>query len=72
MNTQQKTIEAVIAPPPPHMVGDGFRVHSFFPGNQLIDKKKNEPILFNGLQFKSRIYTTYGAPGCWRTSAQGV
>lgn len=27
-----KPIEAVIAPPPPHMVGDGFKVHNFFPG----------------------------------------
>lgn len=38
-----KTIEAMIAPPPPHMVGDGFRVHSFFPGGRLIDKKRMSP-----------------------------
>ena len=30
-----KTIEKIIAPPPPHMVGDGFRVHNFFPGNHI-------------------------------------
>jgi redox-sensitive bicupin YhaK (pirin superfamily) len=42
MNTRQKTIEAIIAPPPPHMVGDGFRVHSFFPGDG-IDKKRMSP-----------------------------
>lgn len=28
----QKSIERIIAPPAPHMVGDGFRVHNFFPG----------------------------------------
>ena len=39
----KKTIEAIIAPPPPHMVGDGFRVHSFFPGGRLIDKKRMSP-----------------------------
>lgn len=38
-----KSIEAIIAPPPPHMVGDGFRVHSFFPGGRLIDKKRMSP-----------------------------
>ena len=38
-----KPIEHLIAPPPPHMVGDGFRVHSFFPGARLIDKKRMSP-----------------------------
>ena len=42
MNSK-KIIEAIIAPPPPHMVGDGFRVHSFFPGGRLIDKKRMSP-----------------------------
>jgi quercetin 2,3-dioxygenase len=43
MNTAIKSIEAIIAPPPAHMVGDGFRVHSFFPGGRLIDKKRMSP-----------------------------
>ncbi|MBI5372380.1 MAG: pirin family protein [Sphingobacteriales bacterium] len=38
-----RNIEHIIAPPPPHMVGDGFRVHSFFPGGRLIDKKRMSP-----------------------------
>lgn len=38
-----RSIEHIIAPPPPHMVGDGFRVHSFFPGGRLIDKKRMSP-----------------------------
>lgn len=29
----KKQIEKVLTPPAPHMVGDGFRVHNFFPGN---------------------------------------
>jgi quercetin 2,3-dioxygenase len=40
---KKKSIESIIAPPPPHMVGDGFRVHSFFPGGRLIDKKRMSP-----------------------------
>jgi redox-sensitive bicupin YhaK (pirin superfamily) len=39
----KRSIESIIAPPPPHMVGDGFRVHSFFPGGRLIDKKRMSP-----------------------------
>jgi quercetin 2,3-dioxygenase len=42
MNTEYKKIESIIAPPPAHMVGDGFRVHSFFPSNE-IDKKRMSP-----------------------------
>lgn len=39
-----RNIELIVPPPPPHMVGDGFRVHSFFPqqGNQL-DKYRMSP-----------------------------
>lgn len=40
--SDKKSVEAVIAPPPPHMVGDGFRVHGFFPSN-FIDKKRMSP-----------------------------
>ncbi|MBL0334648.1 MAG: pirin family protein [Chitinophagaceae bacterium] len=38
-----KNINAIIAPPPPHMVGDGFRVHSFFPDARLIGKNGMSP-----------------------------
>jgi quercetin 2,3-dioxygenase len=37
----KKQIEAVMSPPAPHMVGDGFRVHNFFPGN--LDMKRMSP-----------------------------
>jgi redox-sensitive bicupin YhaK (pirin superfamily) len=48
----KKTIEAVIAPPPPHMVGDGFRVHGFFPGGR-IDKKRMSPFFL--MDYNSKV-----------------
>ena len=48
----KKSIEAVIAPPPPHMVGDGFRVHSFFPGVK-ISKKRMSPFFM--MDYGSKI-----------------
>jgi redox-sensitive bicupin YhaK (pirin superfamily) len=35
MNKKIKPIEAILPPPPFHMVGDGFRVHGFFPAYGL-------------------------------------
>jgi len=49
---KQRSVEAVIAPPPPHMVGDGFRVHNFFPGRQ-IDQKRMSPFFM--LDYGSKI-----------------
>jgi redox-sensitive bicupin YhaK (pirin superfamily) len=34
----QKAIKAVLAPPPAHMVGDGFKVHNFFPSGPIGDQ----------------------------------
>ena len=50
-----KTIETIIAPPPPHMVGDGFRVHNFFPNN-VIDKKRMSPFFL--LDYNSKVEFT--------------
>ena len=49
----KKSIEAIIAPPPAHMVGDGFRVHNFFPNSRLIDKKRMSPFFM--LDYGSKI-----------------
>lgn len=38
MNTP-KRIEAVLPPPPANMVGDGFRVHNFFPNGYRIQRR---------------------------------
>ena len=53
MNTTIKSIEAVIPPPAAHMVGDGFRVHSFFPGQGPIDKKRMSPFFL--MDYGSKI-----------------
>jgi len=52
----KKTVEAVIAPPPPHMVGDGFRVHNFFPNSGAIDKKRMSPFFL--LDYNSKVEFT--------------
>jgi redox-sensitive bicupin YhaK (pirin superfamily) len=52
MNNNIRSIEAVIAPPAPHMVGDGFRVHGFFPGGR-IDKKRMSPFFL--MDYNSKI-----------------
>ena len=36
MDNKIKSIEAVLPPPDSHMVGDGFKVHNFFPSNPRI------------------------------------
>jgi redox-sensitive bicupin YhaK (pirin superfamily) len=52
MSNTKKTIEAIIAPPAPHMVGDGFRVHGFFPGGR-IDKKRMSPFFL--MDYNSKV-----------------
>lgn len=49
----QRSVEAMIAPPPPHMVGDGFRVHNFFPGTKQIGKTRMSPFFM--LDYGSKI-----------------
>jgi hypothetical protein len=48
-----KTIDQIIAPPPAHMVGDGFRVHNFLPGNGKLDLKRMSPFFL--LDYGSKI-----------------
>jgi quercetin 2,3-dioxygenase len=50
--TNKKSIETIIPPPPPHMVGDGFRVHGFFPGGK-IDKKRMSPFFL--MDYNSKV-----------------
>ena len=54
-NKAVRSIEAIIAPPPPHMVGDGFRVHGFFPGG-IIDEKRMSPFFL--LDYNSKVEFT--------------
>ena len=51
--SNQKSIDVIIAPPPLHMVGDGFRVHNFFPNSRFIDKRRMSPFFM--LDYGSKI-----------------
>ncbi len=41
--TKLRSVEHIIPPPPAHMVGDGFRVHNFFPGNGIMHMQRMSP-----------------------------
>jgi redox-sensitive bicupin YhaK (pirin superfamily) len=43
MNNNMKSIEAILPPPAFHMVGDGFRVHNFFPSQPKIGMTGMDP-----------------------------
>ncbi|OGU56310.1 MAG: short-chain dehydrogenase [Ignavibacteria bacterium GWF2_33_9] len=41
----QKNIDSVIAPPPIHWVGNGFRVHNFIPGDSRLPMQRMTPFV---------------------------
>ena len=47
-----KLIEKILPPPPPHMVGDGFRVHNFFPSGYNIGKSRMSPFFMMDINSK--------------------
>lgn len=42
---EKKIVEKIIAPPAPHFVGDGFRVHNFIPGIQGLSMERMSPFI---------------------------
>lgn len=50
----RKEIEKIFAPPAPHMVGDGFKMHNFIPGVSRLDMKRMDPFLV--LDYGSKMY----------------
>lgn len=52
MNTL-RSIEQIIAPPAPHMVGDGFRVHNFFPSSRTVEMQRMSPFFL--MDYNSKI-----------------
>ena len=48
-----KIIEKTLLPPPPHMVGDGFRVHNFFPSGYAISNQRMSPFFM--MDYNSKI-----------------
>lgn len=49
-----KNIELILAPPAPHMVGDGFRVHTFIPSGRNLDMKRMSPFIM--MDYNSKFY----------------
>ncbi len=52
---ETKTVETVMAPPAAHMVGDGFKVHNFFPGGQRIGSHRMSPFFMMDYGSKTLI-----------------
>jgi quercetin 2,3-dioxygenase len=48
-----KSIQQVLAPPAAHMVGDGFRVHNFFPSGYNMGLKRMSPFVM--LDYNSKV-----------------
>lgn len=40
---ETRNVERILNPPPAHMVGDGFKVHNFFPGGHAISNRRMSP-----------------------------
>jgi quercetin 2,3-dioxygenase len=48
-----KTVQQVLPPVPPHMVGDGFRVHNFFPSGYNMGQYRMSPFFM--LDYNSKV-----------------
>ena len=48
-----KIIEKILPPPPPHMVGDGFRVHNFFPSGHNMANNRISPFFM--MDYNSKV-----------------
>lgn len=48
-----KTVQQILPPPAPHMVGDGFRVHNFFPGGYNMPQDRMSPFFL--MDYNSKI-----------------
>lgn len=49
----KKTVQQVLAPPPANMVGDGFRVHNFFPNGYRMGNRRMSPFFL--MDYNSKI-----------------
>jgi quercetin 2,3-dioxygenase len=55
MLMKTKTVETVLPPSAPHMVGDGFKVHNFFPGGRHIGTQRMSPFFLLDYGSKTMI-----------------
>ncbi len=53
-----KTVQQVYSPTAPHMVGDGFKVHNFFPGGTRIGAHRMSPFFLMDYGAKTRFSPT--------------
>lgn len=53
MSQTNKTVEIILAPPAPHMVGDGFRVHNFFPSGYTFGYYRMSPFFL--MDYNSKV-----------------
>jgi redox-sensitive bicupin YhaK (pirin superfamily) len=53
MDNKTKKVEIVLAPPAPHMVGDGFRVHNFFPSGYTFGYYRMSPFFL--MDYNSKV-----------------
>lgn len=51
--SKEKTVNHIFEPAPPHMVGDGFRVHNFFPSGHKIGQHRMSPFFL--MDYNSKI-----------------
>jgi len=52
---KMKQVSAILNPPAPHMVGDGFRVHNFFPSGYRLNMSPFYMLDYNGkIEFSAR------------------
>ena len=58
-----RSIEQIIAPPPAHMVGDGFRVHNFFPNSRTIGMQRMSPFFLMDYGAKTEFPPTKSPRG---------
>jgi quercetin 2,3-dioxygenase len=59
INTMKtKTVQQVYSPTAPHMVGDGFKVHNFFPGGTRIGAHRMSPFFLMDYGAKTRFAPT--------------
>lgn len=49
-----RCIEAIVPPPAPHFVGDGFRVHNFIPGSGQLSMQRMSPFIM--LDYNSKYH----------------
>ena len=50
-----KHVELTVAPPEPHMVGDGFRVHNFIPSTYRLDMHRMDPFIMLDYNAKTTL-----------------